>query len=127
MLWEMQAKILRVLQDKVVAPVGGQSSYRVDVRIVAATHQDLAKKVQDGAFRQDLYFRLNVLNIRLPALRERGWQPSRGGSIAQHPSAASLRETERARHVRAGLSRSSPAKLRRHIFWAKKGCLCPLF
>jgi two-component system, NtrC family, response regulator len=69
---EMQAKILRVLQDKVVAPVGGQSSYRVDVRIVAATHQDLAKKVQDGTFRQDLYFRLNVLNIPLPALRERG-------------------------------------------------------
>jgi DNA-binding NtrC family response regulator len=69
---EMQAKILRVLQDKVVAPVGGQSSYNVNIRIVAATHQDLAKKVQDGAFRQDLYFRLNVLNIRLPALRERG-------------------------------------------------------
>jgi two-component system NtrC family response regulator len=69
---EMQAKILRVLQDKVVAPVGGQSSYLVDARIVAATHQDLAKKVQDGAFRQDLYFRLNVLNIRLPSLRERG-------------------------------------------------------
>jgi DNA-binding NtrC family response regulator len=69
---EMQAKILRVLQDKVVAPVGGQSSYQVDIRIVAATHQDLAKNVQDGAFRQDLYFRLNVLHIRLPALRERG-------------------------------------------------------
>jgi two-component system, NtrC family, response regulator len=69
---EMQAKILRVLQDKVVAPVGGQSSYQVDVRIVAATHQDLAKKVQGGAFRQDLYFRLNVLHIRLPTLRERG-------------------------------------------------------
>jgi two-component system, NtrC family, response regulator len=69
---EMQAKILRVLQDKVVAPVGGQSSYNVNIRIVAATHQDLAQKVQDGSFRQDLYFRLNVLNIRLPALRERG-------------------------------------------------------
>jgi two-component system NtrC family response regulator len=69
---EMQAKILRVLQDNIVAPVGGQSSYKVDARIVAATHQDLAKKVQEGTFRQDLYFRLNVLNIRLPALRERG-------------------------------------------------------
>jgi DNA-binding NtrC family response regulator len=69
---EMQAKILRVLQDNMVAPVGGQSSYKVDARIVAATHQDLAKKVQEGTFRQDLYFRLNVLNIRLPALRERG-------------------------------------------------------
>ena len=51
---EMQAKILRVLEDKLVAPVGGQSTYQVDVRIVAATHQDLAKKAQAGAFRQDL-------------------------------------------------------------------------
>ena len=69
---EMQAKILRVLQDKVVTPVGGQSSYQVDLRILAATHQNLGKKIQEGNFRQDLYFRLNVLNIRLPALRERG-------------------------------------------------------
>jgi DNA-binding NtrC family response regulator len=69
---EMQAKILRVLQDKVVTPVGGQSSYQVDLRILAATHQNLGKKIQEGDFRQDLYFRLNVLNIRLPALRERG-------------------------------------------------------
>jgi two-component system, NtrC family, response regulator len=69
---EMQAKILRVLQDKVVTPVGGQSSYQVDLRILAATHQNLGKKIQEGSFRQDLYFRLNVLNIRLPALRERG-------------------------------------------------------
>jgi DNA-binding NtrC family response regulator len=68
----MQAKILRVLQDKVVIPVGGQSSHQVNIRIVAATHQNLATKVQDGTFRQDLFFRLNVLNIRLPALRERG-------------------------------------------------------
>jgi two-component system NtrC family response regulator len=69
---EMQAKILRVLQDRVVTPVGGQSSYQVNIRILAATHQDLGKKIQDGNFRQDLYFRLNALNIRLPALRERG-------------------------------------------------------
>jgi two-component system NtrC family response regulator len=69
---EMQAKILRVLQDKVVTPVGGQSSHQVDIRVVAATHQDLAKKVDNGGFRQDLYFRLNALSIQLPALRERG-------------------------------------------------------
>jgi two-component system NtrC family response regulator len=69
---EMQAKILRVLQDKVVTPVGGQSSYQVNIRILAATHQDLGKKIHDGNFRQDLYFRLNVLNVRLPPLRERG-------------------------------------------------------
>jgi DNA-binding NtrC family response regulator len=69
---EMQAKILRVLQDKVVTPVGGESSYQVNIRILAATHQDLGKKIRDGSFRQDLYFRLNALNIRLPPLRERG-------------------------------------------------------
>ena len=69
---EMQAKILRVLQDKIVSPVGGQSSQQVDVRIVAATHQDLPKKIQQGHFRQDLFFRLNVLSILLPPLRERG-------------------------------------------------------
>lgn len=69
---EMQAKILRVLQDKVVSPVGGHSSQEVDVRIVAATHQDLAKKLEEARFRQDLFFRLNVLSIRLPPLRERG-------------------------------------------------------
>jgi two-component system NtrC family response regulator len=69
---EMQAKILRVLQDKVITPVGGQTSYQVNIRILAATHQDLRKKIRDGSFRQDLYFRLNVLNIRLPPLRERG-------------------------------------------------------
>ena len=69
---EMQAKILRVLQDKIVSPVGGQSSQEVDVRIVTATHQDLSKKMEEGCFRQDLFFRLNVLSIRLPPLRERG-------------------------------------------------------
>ena len=52
--------------------MGGQSSYQVNIRILAATHQDLGKKIRDGSFRQDLYFRLNVLNIRLPPLRERG-------------------------------------------------------
>ncbi len=69
---EMQAKILRVLQDKIITPIGGQSSYQVNIRILAATHQDLGKKIREGTFRQDLYFRLNVLNIRLPPLRERG-------------------------------------------------------
>ncbi|HEY0792032.1 MAG TPA: sigma-54 dependent transcriptional regulator [Chthoniobacterales bacterium] len=69
---EMQAKVLRVLQDKVVAPLGGNSSRRVDVRIVAATHQNLAQKVEQGGFRKDLFFRINALTIELPPLRERG-------------------------------------------------------
>jgi DNA-binding NtrC family response regulator len=69
---EMQAKILRVLQDKFVSPVGGESAQHVDIRIVAATHQDLLKQVTEGRFRQDLFFRLNVFSIQLPPLRERG-------------------------------------------------------
>jgi len=69
---EMQAKVLRVLQDKMVAPLGGQSVQRVDVRIVAATHRNLAEKVEQGSFRKDLFFRINALTIELPPLRERG-------------------------------------------------------
>ena len=69
---EMQAKVLRTLQDKVVTPLGGSSSQRVDVRIVAATHQNLAQKVEQGSFRKDLFFRINALTITLPPLRERG-------------------------------------------------------
>ena len=68
---ELQAKILRVLQDRVVVPIGSQRQVRIDVRIVAATHQDLEKMVREGTFRQDLYYRLRELEVVLPSLRER--------------------------------------------------------
>ncbi|MBI3057442.1 MAG: sigma-54-dependent Fis family transcriptional regulator [Betaproteobacteria bacterium] len=68
----LQAKLLRVLQEGVVVPVGGESGVAVDVRILAATHRDLDQRVRDGDFRQDLFYRLNVLNIRVPPLCERG-------------------------------------------------------
>jgi transcriptional regulator with GAF, ATPase, and Fis domain len=68
---DLQAKILRVLQDRVVMPIGGRRQIRVDVRILAATHQDLERMVQDGRFREDLYYRLRELEILLPPLRER--------------------------------------------------------
>jgi transcriptional regulator with GAF, ATPase, and Fis domain len=71
MSFELQAKILRVLQDRVVCPLGSSKQIKVDVRILAATHQDLEKMVRDGAFREDLYFRLRELEIRIPPLRER--------------------------------------------------------
>jgi len=67
----LQAKLLRVLQDKQIRPVGGSQLRQIDVRIVAATHRDLKTMVSEGAFREDLFYRLNVLPVRVPALRER--------------------------------------------------------
>src|SRR5262249_6781865 len=67
-----QAKLLRVLEERVVSPVGSDSDIPVDVRIVAATHRDLEQMVAEGTFRADLYFRLAVVPIKLPALRDRG-------------------------------------------------------
>ena len=67
-----QAKVLRALQEQVVEPVGGQSSLRVDVRVIAATNKDLADEIRQGRFREDLYFRLNVIPVLVPPLRQRG-------------------------------------------------------
>jgi two-component system response regulator HydG len=67
----LQAKLLRVLENGEVIRIGANDPVRVDVRIIAATNKDLQKEVEAGRFRQDLYYRLNVFSIRLPALRER--------------------------------------------------------
>ncbi len=67
----LQAKLLRALQEKQIRRVGGTKEINVDVRVVAATNRDLLQMSQEGRFREDLYYRLNVLSIELPALRER--------------------------------------------------------
>jgi len=66
----MQVKLLRVIQEKKVRKLGDTGEENVDVRIISATHQNLAELVQAGKFRQDLYYRLNVIDLRMPSLRE---------------------------------------------------------
>jgi len=67
----MQVKLLRAIQEKAVRPVGEQKEIPVDVRVLSATHKDLAKLVESGDFRQDLYYRINVIELKVPSLRQR--------------------------------------------------------
>src|SRR5439155_178673 len=68
---ELQTRLLRVLSDGTFYRVGGHQQIKVNVRVIAATHQNLEQRVRDGSFREDLFHRLNVIRLRLPSLRER--------------------------------------------------------
>jgi DNA-binding NtrC family response regulator len=68
----VQVKLLRFLEEREFERVGGNKTFKVDVRIVTATHRDLPKRIEEGAFREDLYYRLNVIQLHIPPLRERG-------------------------------------------------------
>ena len=93
---ELQTRLLRVLSDGCFYRVGGRQSIRADVRVIAATNQNLEKRVRDGLFREDLYHRLNVIHLQLPPLRER---PEDIEALAEHflTMAAKSLKTERKR------------------------------
>ena len=67
----MQVKLLRAIQEKTIRPVGANEEQHTDIRLLSATHKDLANEVETGKFRQDLYYRINVIDVRVPSLRER--------------------------------------------------------
>src|SRR5207302_9619931 len=111
-----QVKLLRVLEHSEIMPVGGNQSQALNVRVLAATHQDLERRVADGSFRHDLFFRLNVFQIHLPPLRERRedvlplaehflrrlepgalpLQPATGAFLAEQPWLGNVRELRNA-------------------------------
>jgi len=102
----LQAKLLRVLEDKTFRRVGGSGDIRVDVRVIAATNRDLEQHVREGKFREDLYYRLNVLRMELPPLRVRDNDVA---LLAQHFAASFASEFNRPVH---GLSRAALDTLR---------------
>jgi len=106
----MQVKLLRAIQERRIHKVGSSSEESVDVRILSATHQDLARMVEAGRFRQDLYYRLNVIELRVPSLRERA------EDIAMIARALLERIGERAGEPAAWLTPEAEAALRRWPF-----------
>jgi two-component system response regulator PilR (NtrC family) len=103
-----QGKLLRVLQEREITRVGGAHPIRVDVRLIAATHRDLASDARDGRFREDLFFRLHVVPIRLPALRERPEDVEPLARVFLHRFAAELGRPSRQ------LTAEALARLRDH-------------
>src|SRR5687768_9918328 len=92
----MQVKLLRVLQERAFEPVGSTETKTVDVRVLLASNMDLAQLVAEGKFRQDLYYRVNVVTIRMPSLREKlGDIPLLAGHFLRHFTRETGREVIR--------------------------------
>jgi Nif-specific regulatory protein len=108
---EMQGKLLRLLQDRVFERVGGRTTMEADVRIVCATHRDLRTLVREGRFREDLYFRVKVVEIEIPPLRDRG--PGEIEQLAEHFAA---RYAKRYARPAPTFSPAALARLRAHRF-----------
>jgi two-component system, NtrC family, response regulator PilR len=106
----MQVKLLRVVQEKTVRPVGEAREETVDVRILSATHKNLADLVAKGVFREDLFYRINVIELRVPALRERS------GDVAEIAEAIMGRLGRRANGPSAGLSEDALGVLAEYPF-----------
>jgi two-component system NtrC family response regulator len=97
----LQAKLLRFLQERVIVRVGGRTEIPVDVRVVCATHQNLEQRISEGLFREDLYYRISEVTVRIPALRERDGEAV---VIANH-----LLDTQARRHNKAGMAFTTEA------------------
>jgi two-component system, NtrC family, response regulator HydG len=106
----VQVKLLRVLQEREVEPVGGEEPVRIDVRLVCATHRDLEAMVREGRFREDLYYRVKVIVLRLPPLRER---PEEVPGLAEH-----FRNLANERNHRSvkGISPAAMARLQQYAW-----------
>lgn len=108
-----QVKLLRAIQEKCVRPVGAAREVPVDVRIISASHRDLAQEVEKGRFRQDLFYRINVIELRLPALRER---PEDIRPLAAHILRKLARAAGEPTAVEPWLSEEAGAALMRYAF-----------
>ncbi|MEZ4363647.1 MAG: sigma 54-interacting transcriptional regulator [Kofleriaceae bacterium] len=113
-----QAKLLRVLEDRAVTPVGSDSSIPIDVRVIAATHRDLDEMVRAGRFRADLYFRITVVTIDLPPLRERG------DDLDRITDVRIAWNCERYNKTIEGIDKEARAKLRAHSWPGNVRELC---
>ena len=102
----MQVKLLRAIQEKAVRPIGGRDEIPVDVRILSATHKNLGQLVEQGQFRQDLFYRINVIELRVPPLRERRGDVPQLADV--HPAGAGRQERRR---------RSASCRRRRATRW----------